>query len=79
MLVTGPRAKRNAYRIACPTCQVPAGHYCVTADGKVSKYAHVQRDRIQESAMPDLREWWRSMARYEGNHPLPRAADLVVP
>jgi hypothetical protein len=79
MKVTGPRAKRNAYRVACPTCASPAGHYCQTRDGKLSKYAHTSRDREYRPALPDLRAWWRSMKRYEGSNPLPRPAELRVP
>jgi hypothetical protein len=79
MLVTGPRAKRHAYKISCPACKAPAGHYCQTRDGIVSKYAHAERDRIQESAVPDLRKWWRAMKPYEGQFAKPRPAGLVVP
>jgi len=81
MIVTGPRAKRNAYKISCPTCQAPAGHYCVTSDGSVSKYAHAKRDRTFTPELPDLRRWWKLMGRlgFEGEHPKPRPAWLRVP
>jgi hypothetical protein len=79
MRVTGPRAKRHAYTIPCPTCQAPAGHYCQTRDGELSKYAHASRDREYRPALPDLREWWKSMARFEGQFAQKRPPDLVVP
>jgi hypothetical protein len=78
MKVTGPRAKRHAYAIACPTCEAPAGHYCQTRDGVVSKYAHAERDREYRPALPDLRDWWRSMAVYEGQFAKPRPEGLEV-
>lgn len=79
MIVTGPRAKRTAYRIACPTCQAPIGHHCQTRDGEVTRYAHAERDRIQKPELPDLRDWWKSMSRYEGQFAKPRPAHLRVP
>lgn len=79
MRVTGPRAKRHAYKILCPTCQAPAGHFCITLDGEVSRYAHAKRDKAFRPEIPDLREWWRSMARFEGQFAQKRPPDLVVP
>lgn len=79
MVVTGPRSKRNAYKVSCPTCQAPAGHFCLTADGQVSRYAHAARDRESRPALPDLREWWKAMARFEGQFAQKRPTDLVVP
>lgn len=79
MIVTGPRANRNAYRIPCPKCNAPAGHFCVTSDGEVSRYAHAERDRVIKPELPDLREWWRAMRIYEGARPKPRPGWLVVP
>lgn len=79
MIVTGPRAKRHAYKIPCPSCHAATGHFCVTRDGMISKYAHSERDREYRPALPDLREWWRSMARFEGQFAQKRPPDLVVP
>lgn len=79
MLVTGPRAKRHAYKVSCPVCHALAGHFCVTSDGEVSRYAHAKRDKAFTPNVPDLRRWWREMAPYEGVHRKRRPADLVVP
>jgi hypothetical protein len=76
----GARAAYSlTYRVGCPACGALPGHYCVNRNGERSRYAHSLRGRPAESAMPDLRAWWRSMKPYEGMYAKPRPADLVVP
>jgi hypothetical protein len=76
------RARKNPPRVPqthCPVCDAQPGEHCVTKDGRRSKYSHSLRGRPVESAMPNLRAWWRSMKPYEGMYAKPRPADLVVP
>lgn len=64
----------------CPSCGANPGEPCRTKFRKPARYPHSLRYRQPERpAIPDLRQWWRSVARYEGNHPLPRPDGLVVP
>jgi hypothetical protein len=77
----GRRAYTAIYNRPCPTCNALPGHHCITANGKPSRYAHQSRNAIPHTPAPmgNLREWWRAMRPYEGQHALPRPADLVVP
>lgn len=68
------------YNRACPRCGAPAGHFCLTSDGKPARPAHRSRgNRPKANSIPDLRDWWRSMSLYEGQHAQPQPSSLVVP
>jgi hypothetical protein len=62
----------------CPVCKAQPGHPCRDKHGKPSKYAHSLRGRPAESAVPDLRAWYRSMSVYEGQFGKPRPEWLEV-
>lgn len=63
----------------CPVCHAAPGARCRKKDGTSARWEHSRRGRPIESAMPDLRAWWRAMKPYEGMYAKPRPVDLVVP
>ncbi len=63
---------------ACPVCGAKPGQRCIDRKGKCSKYAHSLRGRPAESKMPDLSQWYREMARYEGQYAEKRPEALTV-
>lgn len=69
------------YQRNCPTCGAPVGRHCVSDTGKVNTKGHVARSTEVEKhdPLPDWSKWFKEMAKFEGKHPLPRPADLVVP
>ena len=76
------RARKYPPRVPqtdCPVCHAQPGEYCKNRNGERSRYAHSMRGRPAESAMPDLRDWWKSMARFEGQYAEPRPDWLRVP
>jgi hypothetical protein len=62
----------------CPVCNAQPGQPCRDKHGNRSRYAHSLRGRPAESKMPDLRAWYRSMSRYEGQHAEKRPEGLTV-
>jgi hypothetical protein len=74
-----PHVGHAALQRTCPSCEARPGQLCKTRNGKSSPYFHSIRSRPAESSLPDLSQWYRDMAPFEGQHARPRPADLVVP
>jgi hypothetical protein len=70
----------SVYRYSCPSCGAPPWHRCLTANGVRHGKTHVERETraCNTGPLPDLRDWWRAMAPYEGPHRKPRPEGLTV-
>jgi hypothetical protein len=78
--VSPAHRNESAYKLTCPSCGAPPGFLCASLrSGIAERRAHRKRRPVVRECLPDLREWWRSMRKYEGPRPEARPADLVVP
>lgn len=70
----------SPYKVTCSACRAPAGFLCASKNGRPMRgRVHRKRRPVNRERLPDLRLWWRSVARFEGEHAKPRPAGLVVP
>lgn len=78
--VSATHSNESCYKLTCPSCGSPPGFLCASRrTGAPQRRPHCKRSSRKREPLPDLREWWRSMAKYEGGHARPRPAELVVP